>query len=247
MSGFFLGRSEEPLYGYYHEPGVDTRGQILLCQPWGPEYEFAHRTMRFLARRLASRGWHVLRFDYRGTGDSWGDTTDADLDGWVEDTAVAAAELRAITNLSALGLVGLRLGATIGALAADRIGSVDRTVLWDPIVDGPAWIREVEALGLANTDPRDPGDRIELGGRTITSSFLAQLAEIELSNAAPPSSESLVLWTQEQQQASASFSGPSNTAVEHLSQPSPWLESISLEAGQIPVEAITRVVEWIDG
>lgn len=239
-----MGRGEKPLFGYYHEPGRDARGQILLCQPWGPEYEFAHRTMRFLARRLAARGWHVLRFDYRGTGDSWGETTEADLEGWVEDTALAAAELRAMTNLTELGFVGLRLGATIGAMASGRIAPLDRCLLWDPVLDGPEWIAHMEAPAGANPDPALSGGCTEFAGRVVTSSFMAQLNALESRGVEPSAESSLVLWTQDTRTAPVWASG--RVDVETLVQPSPWLQRVSLEAGQIPVDAVTRVVEWID-
>ena len=43
---------------------------IVLCQPLGHGYLRAHRAFRNLAVSLASQGFHVLRFDYYGCGDS---------------------------------------------------------------------------------------------------------------------------------------------------------------------------------
>ena len=41
---------------------------------------------------LAERGQHVLRFDYRGTGDSFGELAEVSVHDWVEDIALAVRE-----------------------------------------------------------------------------------------------------------------------------------------------------------
>lgn len=42
--------------------------------------------------------------------------------------------------------IGLRLGATIAAIASSRaVQPPTRLLLWEPVVDGPAWLAELEA------------------------------------------------------------------------------------------------------
>jgi len=66
------------------------------------------------------------------------------VQGWKADIETAMDELRHITDLQQVTLVGLRLGATLAAaVAADRQSDVDELVLWDPVVSGPEYLAEL--------------------------------------------------------------------------------------------------------
>ena len=73
-----------------------------------------------LLEQLAAQGWHVLRFDYFGTGDSAGEFDEADLTGWEADIEQALDELLDMAGARKVALVGLRLGATLAARVAAR-------------------------------------------------------------------------------------------------------------------------------
>lgn len=146
MLPFFFGSAQRRLFGIY-EPAPRRGGVVraaLLCNSWGTEYLNAHRAMRVLAKRLSAAGFDTLRFDYFGAGDSGGETTDAELNGWRDDIALAASELRQMSGTQRVTLVGLRLGGTLAAEVAPRLGKgIDKIVLWDPIVSGLAYVREL--------------------------------------------------------------------------------------------------------
>ncbi|MCE2953016.1 MAG: alpha/beta fold hydrolase [Gemmatimonas sp.] len=141
MNALFFGSSDAPLYGVYHPPKARSgrRTGIVLCAPFGQEYMRSHRAFRQLALMLAKAGYHVFRFDYRGTGDSWGEGDAFTLEGAVADTGLAMEELRDTADVSEITLVGLRLGATVAALAAQEADDLSHLVLWDPVVDGPSY------------------------------------------------------------------------------------------------------------
>ncbi|CAN5737682.1 hypothetical protein BH23GEM11_BH23GEM11_05230 [soil metagenome] len=147
MNPFFFGTAARPLYGVYHPPkGTGgPRVGVVLCYPIHVEYMRAHRAFRQLTSLLTRRGIHVLRFDYHGTGDSGGDESEGTLDGWTADVGSAIDELRETAGLSTVTLVGLRLGAALGARAVTRRtdADVDRLVLWDPVVNGDAYLAEL--------------------------------------------------------------------------------------------------------
>ena len=71
MEAFFFGSSEQQLFGSYHPP-FSGNGQVLtvICSPRFSEFARTHGALRKLAISIAEMGQHVLRFDYRGTGDS---------------------------------------------------------------------------------------------------------------------------------------------------------------------------------
>jgi alpha-beta hydrolase superfamily lysophospholipase len=145
MRAFLFGRSEAPLFGLHHAPPASSsgRGAVVLCQPFGAEYLRAHRCMRELAARLAQQGFHVVRFDYYGTGDSAGEGEDARLAGWLDDVDTAIEEARELADSQAVSLVGMGLGATLAALAGSRSGEVRHAVLWAPVVKGARYLREL--------------------------------------------------------------------------------------------------------
>ena len=147
MNLFFFGSSDRQLFGAYHSPPptVRGRGAALLCPPWGPEYLVSHRIFRRLAVRLSESGYHVLRFDYHGTGDSAGEREDGDLSCWLQDAQTALVELRDMSGFSTVATFGIRLGAIIAWRLAATRSDVHTTVLWDPVVDGPGYIRELHA------------------------------------------------------------------------------------------------------
>jgi len=141
----YFGATERPLFGFYHPPsgsGVRRMG-VVLCNPIGDDLIRAHRALRHLAETLAEAGFAVLRFDFDGTGDSAGDERDPDrVATWRADISRAAAELRSRSGVQALALVGLKLGATLAALAAEDLGDVDALVLWGAHESGKAYVSE---------------------------------------------------------------------------------------------------------
>jgi len=136
MTPFYFGIEQRRLFGIY-EPALCKSGKeraVLLCYPMGNEQVFAYRTTRRLAARLAGIGFHVLRFDYFGTGDSYGDTGEGDFSGWCEDIETAIEELRDLTGVAQVSLVGLRLGANLAAqVAAKGSNEISKLILWDPL------------------------------------------------------------------------------------------------------------------
>ncbi len=184
-----FGSSQKRLFGVYHAPEgpKGSRGGIVLCQPHGHEYVRAHRSLRNLAVRLSGAGVHVLRFDYFGTGDSAGDSDAGTFAQWQQDVGSAIDELKDMGNLSRVSLVGVRLGATLAALAASSRKDVDALVLWDPIVRGAAYVKEQLDLQSQWLDtrrwvkvPAAYPDGREIIGFPLTPELEAELNAVDL-------------------------------------------------------------------
>ncbi len=171
---------------------------LVFCSPFAEEQKQAYRVFVELARRLERQGFPSLRFDYRGTGDSEGAFTEFSLAGALRDIQAAAALLRERTGAERIGLIGLRLGASLACRIADcRLPIADSEgtrdagggtqpsclVLWQPIVDGSLFyrlnirrmlVRQMMTSGKASGE-RDTGSAatIDLDG------FLARRAMCE--------------------------------------------------------------------
>src|SRR5688572_17337805 len=68
----FFGPDERPLFGWLHLPAAGLKGALVVCNPFGYEAIYAHRSIRHFAETAAKCGFVTLRFDYEGTGDSAG-------------------------------------------------------------------------------------------------------------------------------------------------------------------------------
>lgn len=234
MTAFHFGSRQRRLFGYY-EPAPANFSKVravLLCHPMGNEQVFAYRSMRQLAARLVRAGFHVLRFDYFGTGDSYGDTGEGDLASWCGDIETAIEELKEITGAAKVDLAGLRLGANLSArVTAHRPKEISKLILWEPLA-----ANELAVAGLGCPAPRaDRNPR--LIGSDIVEDF-ARGAILSKATLLPPST--LVLLTA-RPPSPAEFG---SLAVEYVADASAWIEE-RLDTGTIPAAALQRMVDWL--
>jgi uncharacterized protein len=141
---FYFGGVGHRLFGILHEPDERTaRPAFVFCHSFAEEKLWTHRSFVLFARELAAAGFPVLRFDYRGNGDSEGDFSGSSLTTALEDVRCAVQQVREMTGPRGVALLGLRLGATIASLAAEELSGIERLVLWAPIVDGARYMQEM--------------------------------------------------------------------------------------------------------
>jgi predicted alpha/beta hydrolase len=187
----FFGDDARPLFGWLH-PAARAGGALglVLCNPFGFEAICAHRTLRHLAAEAAAAGIPTLRFDYDGTGDSSGNDADPDrLAAWVASVRRAIDELKRASGCTRVALAGIRLGATLAALAADGRDDVDCLVALAPVVSARAYLRELRAMqsasvgtsgaaAAAGAAPTVPA--LEAMGFIVTESTRAALSAVDL-------------------------------------------------------------------
>lgn len=132
-----------PVRGILYSPeGRKALAGVVICDPFAEEKKCAQSTLAQLGRALAEADACALHFDYRGTGDSGGRFEDYSVDDYREDLRAAVDFLRLRTGAGPIGLLGLRLGATLAALEAPgcRAGFL---IMWEPILDGARYLREL--------------------------------------------------------------------------------------------------------
>ena len=146
----FLKNKNYNLFGVIHEPEPrksnklnelkkQTTG-IVFCHPFAEEKLIAHRVMVNLARRLTKEGISCFRFDYMGHGDSDGNFEDSTIETRLSDIQCAIEFLKERTGVKRVGLLGVRLGATLAALTCNNVSEINSLILISPIIEGKPYI-----------------------------------------------------------------------------------------------------------
>ena len=190
---FFFGDGQRPLFGVLHasRAGGAPLG-LVLCNPFGFEAICAHRTLRHVAEEAAATGIPALRFDYDGTGDSAGnDSESGRLAAWVRSIHLAADELKRISGCTRIAFLGIRLGATLAALAASERDDADALIALAPVVSARTYLRELRAMqsasvGTAAAMNADAGSHpaIEAMGFIVSEETREALSKVELTKLA---------------------------------------------------------------
>jgi exosortase A-associated hydrolase 2 len=141
---FYFENDMKRLFAFLHSPD-DGRGNggIIFCHPYGEEKQLSYRVFVRFARELCLRGFHVLRFDCYGYGDSEGNFEEATLETQIADTIKAIDLLEVQFGIRKVSLLGLRWGGTVAALAAEQDSRIESLILWSPIINGKEYLDEL--------------------------------------------------------------------------------------------------------
>ena len=192
----FLDLNGERVFAFLHRPAADNGRGAVICAPLGEEMLWSRRVLVTFARELAAQGYAVLRFDYRGEGDSDRWFPESDLSTRQEDTSFAVDSLRRLVpGTRDVTLVGLRLGASIAAAVAAERADIRQLVLWDPVIDGADYMQAVLRSNLMFqmaqhrkvVENRDQlverlrrGDTINVEGYELGASLFGQVSALRL-------------------------------------------------------------------
>lgn len=237
MNPSFFGPPGAQLLGIHHPPRAASRGHgVVLCSPAPQETARTHWAFRKLADHLSRAGFDVLRFDYRGTGDSAGDLDDTTPALWVEDIQRAARELKDVSGVRKVSAVGFRLGALLLAQASSQGLALETLVLWEPVVSAQNWMARLalveEQLRREFTfaPKREPG---ELLGFVLPPALEQQWAALDLTF--------VPRWAAQQTAVVSSASDAHldrlRRALEKTAQPVSW-HVVSSSAGDAPQGAL---------
>jgi pimeloyl-ACP methyl ester carboxylesterase len=208
----------------------------------------SHWSFRKLSAALAREGFDVFRFDYHATGDSSGDGREASTTRWVEDVKTAAEELRDVSGVKKVAVVGMRLGAALAAEACAGGLSASPLVLWDPVVSGRSYLAELRRLqawkfasALYPPEPGADGRHAELLGFPFTLELERQVTSVDLTRVEQWPSEKVVLVVSEEKPEYASLRQTLEgkgvkldyRRVEETAAPGATLDSVLLSQGSL--------------
>lgn len=190
MTPFYFGDADKPLFGIHHQPKSSQfqDASIVLCNPIGFEYGRAHSVIRYLAKKIALNGYHVLRFDYFATGDSSGYSHDITISQCIKNIELACDEIKIMSATRKVSVIGYRYGALLAAYASQSY-KFNHLVMWDPVVDGEVYLNDLQGMHSQmlkdpdRFDPRyisDTGSFTELIGHNFSAPFRNEIKTFSL-------------------------------------------------------------------
>lgn len=254
MLPIYFADSGKALFGIYHPPRRARARPVtvVLCNPVGHEYVGAHRTIRVLAEALAESGASVLRFDYFGTGDSAGAAVDANVAQWLEDINAAVDEAKGTSGAERTALVGIRLGATLAAMAAASRSDIDRIVLWEPVLSGREHVAEHLArhdrwLKLGKCRVADSTDEEALGF-PLTRALKEQIEQLDLLHSTGTRiREALLLFhsNERRERANALTELARHCETTAVEAPDFWFGRLAFDQPLVSKSNVQLVVDWL--
>lgn len=250
------------LFGWLHRPLGDSTSNVglVICSPFGYESTCSHRTVRALAEAAAAMGVPTLRFDYAGTGDSCDIEPGCNqLDVWSSDVVAAASELKRLTGVDKVCLLGLRLGALLATLAAPRCVHVSGLVLISPVLNGRRLLRELRTARLAaalampvTVEPQASGletGSLEFSGFPLSSATMSALSQIDLEASVAPAVSQMLIVDRKDLPVASKWAGSLSdcgTKVEYVALPD-FVQIVMTpsDSAIIPHEMIAATCSWL--
>jgi pimeloyl-ACP methyl ester carboxylesterase len=258
----YFGDPLRPLFGQYHPPALSSGASlaVLMCAPWGREDVCAYRSLRWLAQSYARLGLPTLRFDYDGCGNSAGDDLDPGrLNAWVVSTMAAIDQVKALSGVSRVVLVGVRFGALMASLAAKGRDDIQALVAINPVVSGRAYIRELRFIQASSHSATRPEDThlLENEGSFMDAQTVADVSALDLLKLDQPPAPSVLLlnredlpvspkWAQHLRALGATVDEVSVAGYPEMMLP-PHKTVLPQALQQVTVEAMRRILQQASG
>lgn len=168
----------EKIFGIYHKPLLREEKKIpaiIICHGFAGQKTGRFRLYVILAEALAKKGIAVLRFDFRGCGDSEGNFIETTFFGEVSDALKALEFLKNDPDIDSerIGIFGRSLGGAVALLAAKSFKNIKSIALFAPMFTPEVW-REKWEKAKSSDEP------IVMDGQPVGKTFLNQLFELHL-------------------------------------------------------------------
>jgi len=144
---FFINANQRQTYSVLQSPAPTNNNGIgiLIVPSLGNEQRRCQRPFRSMMHTLARDGYHLLRFDWQGTANSSGCTSELrDVAAWLDDLQEAAHRLS--QSVDQIHLVSVRVGALLSSLHPLDELPIAAAYHWDPVFDGGQWLDDMHQL-----------------------------------------------------------------------------------------------------
>lgn len=238
----------ERLYSVYHAPVTsDLDWGVVLCYPFAQEYIRCHKLYVNLANRIAAEGFHTLRFDYHGTGDSPGDFSAVSIEQCRRSIGLAIEEMKEAFGVTRIILAGVRLGATLSLLySSDH--EVDGLILWNPVYSGEKYLDKIEReyqtwlSGSFTNERSNAKGSVTSFGFTFSPDLVKEIKSIVVSE----SNFTTKLPTLVIDDFSLAVKGTPNIIFETTTCKEFWIKRDNeREKSIVPMQELNRIIDWL--
>jgi uncharacterized protein len=170
------------LYGMLHLPeGRGPFPALALFHGFTGQRIEPHRLFVKTARKLVGEGFEVLRFDFRGSGESQGDFKDMTISGEIQDAHASLDFLKSQpeVNSDRIGVLGLSMGGFVASHVASQNPLVKVLVLWAAGARPPRFFPNYVHLAGKNCEQWLKKDEWDFGGNVLGTAFLKDLKNVE--------------------------------------------------------------------
>ncbi len=217
--GYFPASDGTPLYGVCHSSTLQARAPILFAPALFEERKSAYRILHQLALHLAEQGHPVLRFDFRGSGESGGRLHERHWSDLCEDLKTAFEASAKMCDTARPHLLGLRMGATLCLQVGQELDAASIIAL-APIPKGATQVRHWRLRSKMraqlttlekpeNTQADEPRkaetSSVDLDGYSVSPQFLEECQAIDLLKSKPLACPSLLAQIGPRKEASVEF------------------------------------------
>ncbi len=229
---------------------------VVLCPALGYESWTAYQSYRQLAESLSTAGFLALRFDYDGTGDSAGHELEAErLPAWRQSVQTAVNEFAARCPGIPVVLMGLRFGASLALEQARALG-IDTLVLWDPVISGRRYVRELKMLARPGAPAEGEIDDgiLEIAGCLYAQDTIDAMSGVDLMSSTwagegTGAGKQLLLLERDDRQPATAFVEKlraNGAAVDVCTVTgTAAMMDVSTEDAEVPANIINTIVDWL--
>ncbi len=176
----------EKIVGIFHMPDSKNPPAVIMSHGWtGNKNE--HGLFINAAREFCKNGFAVLRFDFRGSGESEGKFEDINFTEEASDLKSAISFMKKQNvDRNKIGLLGLSMGAAVSVLAYNP--EIRAIVLWSPAIHtkeiflkimGEKVVKEIEQKGYYDLHKEPHEWRTETESK-ISKKFLDEARSLDI-------------------------------------------------------------------
>ncbi|MBA0882477.1 alpha/beta hydrolase family protein [Flavobacterium undicola] len=128
---------------HIHYPIKSNDKAFLFVNPLFDEKKRSQKFQADTARALTNKGYTVIRFDYYGTGDSYGDFEEFTINSCLESCKAIMNFIHIEIGITNVSILGIRFGASLALKIASEYKELETVFLIDPITSGKRYLMEL--------------------------------------------------------------------------------------------------------
>jgi len=140
-----------------HIPDQVPASTVMFCHGFTGHKIESHRLFVHAARHMCDKGFLVLRFDFRGSGESEGMFESMTVSGEISDLKQATSFMldREEVQHDKIGVIGLSLGGAVSILTAAQDQRIRAVCVWASPADLKGLQQSVQAIFGRHVDASD--------------------------------------------------------------------------------------------